>query len=144
MNRKTYPSASSIIVRFRDLDAFGHVNNAVFLSYLEMGRAEYWKQVFGLKDYSKVDFILAHVSIDYRSPAYMGEVLRIYSRISKIGAKSFDFQQEIREAETGRLVAEAVTTQVMYDYKIGRSKPISSDFRMRVSEFEKVSQLDTL
>jgi acyl-CoA thioester hydrolase len=101
-----------------------------------MGRAHYWKEVFGIKDYSKVDFILAHVSIDYRSPGYMGETLLVYSKISKLGTKSFDFQYEIRESKTGRLIAEASTTQVMFDYAANRSKPIPTEMREKILTFE--------
>lgn len=135
--------ATPIKIRFRDTDALGHVNNAVYLSYLEMGRADYWNRLFGVSDFAKVDFIFAHASIDYRSPAFMGEDLIVHSRVSRIGTKSFDFQCEIREASGGRLVAEAVTTQVMYDYAAGKSKPVPGEVKEKLLAFEGAENVST-
>jgi acyl-CoA thioester hydrolase len=131
-----FKSKASIEVRFRDTDAFGHVNNAVYLSYIEMGRAHYWKDVFGLDDYSKVGFILAHVTIDFRSPAYMGETLLVWTRVPRLGTKSFDCQYEIRDKKSNRLIAEETSAQVMFDYSKNLSKPIPDSMKERIAKFE--------
>ena len=68
----SYKVHVDIQVRFRDTDAMRHVNNAVYLSYLELARMQYWKSLTGLKGYSLVEFIIARVQIDYRSPVKMG------------------------------------------------------------------------
>ena len=53
--------------RFRDTDAMGHINNAVYVTYLEVARQEYWRAFTGAEDYRREPFILAHVTIDFRS-----------------------------------------------------------------------------
>src|SRR5262249_1636787 len=63
--------------RFRDTDAMGHLNNAVYVTYLEIARQAYWENAFRQSDYSRVPFILAHVTIDFRSEALVSEVLEI-------------------------------------------------------------------
>jgi len=123
-------------VRFRDTDALGHVNNAVYLTYLEIERTHYWKHLFNITDLRKAGFIIAHASIWYRSPAYQGETLLVSGRISRLGTKSFDFEYEIREASSNRLVAEALTTQVMYDYEVQKSIAIPYDIRKTILAFE--------
>ena len=77
--------------RFRDTDAMGHINNAVYVTYLEVGRQEYWKRFRQASDYRRVPFILANVEIDFRSEALVNEVLAIAVRADWIGTRSFAF-----------------------------------------------------
>jgi acyl-CoA thioester hydrolase len=122
--------------RFRDTDAMGHVNNAVYITYLEVARQEYWRALNGTRDYGRVPFILAHVSIDFRSEALMDEVLLLCVRCDWIGGKSFGFAYEIREQQSGRLVVEATSVQVCYDYDLKQSIPMPPGLRRAVEAFE--------
>jgi acyl-CoA thioester hydrolase len=135
-NIGAYRLMVEVPVRFRDTDAMGHVNNAVYLTYLELARERYWREVFGLVDYSKIDLILARVEIDFRSPSRSGETIVVGIRASTIGTRSFEFTCEAWEMQTRRLVLEARTTQVMYDYEAGRTKPMSEEARKTILAFE--------
>ncbi len=104
-----------IPVRFRDTDAMGHVYNAVYLSYLEVGRQKYWERFTRQTSYENVPFVLAHVCIDFRAEARVGETVRVYLRTSWVSARSFGMQYELRERDSDRLVAQAETVQVTYD-----------------------------
>ncbi len=122
--------------RFRDTDAMGHINNAVYVTYLEVARQEYWRAFKQDEDYRVVPFILAHVDIDFRSEALMKETLELCIRCSHVGTKSFGFEYAIREATTQRLVVSARTVQVFYDYATKTSKPCPSEMRERLEAFE--------
>jgi acyl-CoA thioester hydrolase len=122
--------------RFRDTDAMGHINNAVYITYLEVGRQEYWKRLSAVQDYQRVPFILAHVTIDFRSEAMVHELLEVATRCDWIGTRSFAFGYEIREKAGRRLVVEAATVQVCYDYEAKRSIPMPADLRSRLEAFE--------
>lgn len=123
-------------LRFRDTDAMGHVNNAVYLSYLELARMKYWETLLAARDYSAVDFILARVEIDYRSPAKLGTELEVGIRAANFKGSSWDFEYRVVEKESGRLVAEARTVQCFYDYAKGRVKRMDPEVRRRLAEFE--------
>lgn len=123
-------------VRFRDTDAMGHVNNAIYLTYFEVARQHYWKRLTGLKSYSDIDFILAHASIDFRSPAFVGETLQVGLRASEMRNSSFVFEYLILEAASQRVVATGKTVQVMYDYEMKRSKPLSPELREKIERLE--------
>ena len=113
-------------VRFSDTDAMGHVNNAAYLSYLEEARFAYMRRLFDVKDWREIRIILARVEIDYRSPAFCGETLAVGIRTSKVGGASFDAAYRITDKASERLVAEAKTVQVWYDYetnKVARIPP---------------------
>ena len=125
-----------IVPRFRDTDAMGHINNAVYVTYLEVARQQYWRAFSGGEDYRRVPFILAHVQIDFRSEALVSEVLDIGIRCDWIGNKSFAFGYEIREPASRRLVVEATTVQVCYDYEAKHSVPMPAELRRQIEAFE--------
>jgi acyl-CoA thioester hydrolase len=117
-----YPFEHRERVRFRDCDAMGHVNNAVFSTYLEEARIG----VLG----GLTPFILARVEIDFRSQLRAGEQIEIGTRCSRIGTKSFDLEHVIAVGD--RVVAEAKSVLVAYDYKLGASVPVSDELRARL------------
>lgn len=122
--------------RFRDTDAMGHINNAVYVTYLEVARQRYWVALDGTQDYRRVPFILAHVTIDFRSEALVDEVLDIGCRCETIGSKSFTFGYEIRERASSRLCVEARTVQVCYDYEHKQSIPVPAGLRAALERLE--------
>ncbi len=111
-------------VRFRDCDAMGHVNNAVYSTYLEEARIGVLGALSG--------FILARVEIDFRAELRMGEEIEVRTRCSRIGTKSFDLEHVIA-ASAGRVVAEAKSVLVAYDYERGESVPVSDELRERLN-----------
>jgi acyl-CoA thioester hydrolase len=128
-------------VRFRDTDAMGHVNNAVYHSYLEYARMKYFEQVTGLRDYRRADFILARVELDYRSPVVVGEELEVGVRCSALRRTSFELAYRVVEKGSGRLVAEGRTVQACYDYARGRVKRLDEEQRRAIAEFENDPEL---
>jgi acyl-CoA thioester hydrolase len=125
-----------LMPRFRDTDAMGHINNAVYITYLEVARQAYWQELDAQSDYRRVPFILAGVKVDFRSEALMKETLELALRCSWIGTKSFGFDYEIREKTTRRLVVEATSVQVCYDYTLKQSIPMPPELRRRIEGFE--------
>ena len=136
MANSGFTISHGITPRFRDTDAMGHINNAVYVTYLEVARQEYWRAFTRNDDYRRVPFILAGVQIDFRSEALVSEVLEVGIRCDWIGNKSFAFAYEIREKHSGRLVVEATTVQVCYDYEAKRSVPVPDDLRRNLERFE--------
>ncbi|HEX2310920.1 MAG TPA: thioesterase family protein [Vicinamibacterales bacterium] len=118
-------------VRFRDCDGLGHVNNAVYLTYLEQARFAFWQRLTGVSGIPR-SFILARVECDYRVQATAGDRLVVRLRVTAVGKSSFTFEYEIVNARTREVVATARTVQVMYDYQAGRSIPVPDDIRARL------------
>ena len=110
-------------VRFRDCDAMGHVNNAVYSTYLEEARIGV---LGGLSE-----LILARVEIDFRSELRAGEEVEVRTRCPRIGTKSFDLDHVLTAG--GRVVAEAKSVLVAYDYELGESVPLPDDLRARLT-----------
>jgi len=122
-------------VRFRDCDAMGHVNNAVYLTYLEIARFAYWKAADIGRLEGDISYIMARVEIDFRASAKTGDVLVVAIAIRGFGKSSFSMEYEIRD-QSGRLVATAKSVQVAYDYAADKSVPVPDFLRAKISEFE--------
>lgn len=107
---------SSLNVRTYECDAYGHVNNAVYLHYLEYGRHKYLKAI-GF-DYAKVvdsgyGLYVARIEIDYKQPAFPGDDLVIHSKPIKKGAVSGVMHQRILRGDD--LIVEAKVTWAFVD-----------------------------
>jgi acyl-CoA thioester hydrolase len=126
-------------VRFVDCDPLGHVNNAVYLSYLEQARFGLWKRLWGFTGETATTaargagLILARVECDYRRPATYGDTLEVRLGLAGIGRTSFTYDYEIVDANTRALVAEARTVLVVYDYREGKPVAIEEPTRADLS-----------
>jgi acyl-CoA thioester hydrolase len=126
-----------ITVRFRDIDAMGHVNNAVFFTYLETARIDYMRDVvFQLKgrDLTQVELILAQISCQFQAPIFYGQSVEVGTRVVEMRNSSFIIEHRI-EAD-GQLAALAEAVVVHYDYQAGRSVRIPDEIRARVEAFK--------
>ena len=124
--------AFPIEVRFRDLDALGHVNNAVYLTYLESARIAWWMHVTARRDLSALDMILARVELDYRSPVGYGESLEVGVRCASVRRSSLSVESLIAARDGGRVVAQSRKVLVHYDYAAQRSRPLPEELRQKL------------
>jgi acyl-CoA thioester hydrolase len=118
-------------VRFRDLDPMGHVNNAVFLTYVESARVEFLKQLGVAPTLEELGIIVARVEIDFRAPVRFGDEVEVTAWVSRFGGKSFDLVHELRV--DGSIVAEAKTVLVTYDYSKREPVPIPDAWREKLA-----------
>jgi acyl-CoA thioester hydrolase len=127
----------TIPMRFRDLDAMGHVNNAVYLTYFEEGRKEFFVNVLGSISPEDFPFILAQVTCNYIRPIELSErVVREYIWISKTGKKSFMFSYEItRDDDPAWVFSTGSSVQVFYDYEKAESLVIPESFKNRIADY---------
>jgi acyl-CoA thioester hydrolase len=125
----------AVEVPYGDIDAMGHLNNVAYLRYLEWARQKYWLAMRDSAEFWKIDFVVARAEIDYRSSVQMGELLEIEIHVSRLGTSSFDFTYRVTGPD-GRLVADAKTTQVCYDWERRAAKPLSAERRGEIERFE--------
>lgn len=129
-----------IEIRFGDLDAMGHVNNAKYLTYMETARVHYFRQL-GLWNgpSGTVGPIMAKATVEYRLPLDLSDsAARVYTRCCRLGHKSFDVEHLIVRERDGAaaVAASGVIVLVAFDYQAGLSVPIPDDWRGRISAFE--------
>ena len=132
-------------VRLSDTDAMGHVNNARYLTYIEIARVAYYEHVTGNPlpigaHGAEEGMILAEIRMTYRSTSFYGETLTVESRVERIGRTSFGMVHRITAPETrygpARLVAVADSTLVAYDYTDECPIPVPDEWRTAMEAFE--------
>ncbi len=129
---------TSVPVRFRDIDAFGHVNNAVVSSYVEQARVTYLRDVLDLDPIGPEDrmpLILAMIQVEYLSPIFLEDRLDVGSRVDWVGNTSIGMSHELR-AEGGRDLARSTSVLVTYDYAQARPMPVPDDWRTALRAHE--------
>ena len=119
--------------RFSDLDPMGHVNNAVYLTWIENARIEFLRRVgaFDQPDTSEMTMILARAEVDFRAPLGFGDRIEIGVRTARLGTKSFDLEYELRCGD--RVVAQAKTVLVAYDYEAKASRELPDEWRRQLA-----------
>ncbi|MBX0328145.1 acyl-CoA thioesterase [Oscillochloris sp. ZM17-4] len=127
-----FPFIHWLDVRFRDLDSLGHVNNAVYATYLESARIDFYSQLTGLP-LEQLNIILAELTISYKTPAFFNDRLGVGVRIASFGTKSFSMEYAIARAADEALIASARSVLVMYDYAAGRTVPVPDELRRRAA-----------
>ena len=118
-------------VRFRDLDPMGHVNNAVFLTYLEQARVAFFSEMGAATGLEDMNMIVARVEIDFKAPVRLGQEVEVSVRASRFGTKSFDPDYELRV--DGGLVAVAKSVQVAFDYSRREPVAVPAEWREKLS-----------
>jgi len=114
-----------IEIRWRDVDALRHVNNAVYATYLEECRDGWLARALG-DDAPLWDYVLARVAIDFRNEVSLGEeAVLARATLVRIGTSSLTLREEIRKLD-GTIAAEAESVIVARDPETGRSRPLTA------------------
>lgn len=133
-----YKFKTPIYIRFSDLDAFGHVNNAVYLTYFEIARTDYFKEIIQW-NWDETNLILGKSEISYLKPLKLGDQICCYVRTSRIGNSSFDVDYVIvKTTETGeeQVCTTGQTVCIHYDYKTYKSVLIPENETRKMMDFE--------
>jgi len=135
-----YRHRTTLQVRFRDIDAFGHVNNAVFFSYVELARIRYLLDVLEPDEpFDRLPLILARVELDYRSPITFGAEVVVDTRVERVGRTSFAMSHRMTVEPGGRLAGDVQTVLVVYDYATASPIPVPDDWRRRIAAHERTT-----
>jgi acyl-CoA thioester hydrolase len=125
---KGFPFACAVELRYGDVDAMNHVNNAVYVTFLETARLRLWQTHFAFSGSARdIPLIVARVAVDYRSPVSLEEPVEVGVGVKEVGRTSFTLAYRVEAS--GRVAAEAETVQVLYDYGRGRPVPITGEVR---------------
>ena len=132
----------SIEVRFSDIDTFGHVNNARYLTYMEQARIGYFRHL-GLwwpQDAPETGLILANAQVTFLQPILLEHQVKIGVRIPRLGNKSFPLHYRLEDANSGEVFATGETVQVCYDYRARQTIPIPASWRQVIAAFEHLAE----
>jgi acyl-CoA thioester hydrolase len=128
-----------ITIRYRDLDPQGHVNNAVYLTYLESARIGYYQQVgiYNPDQTLLTGMVVVRNEIDYLAPIQLGTRLQVGLRVEKLGTKSITFTFQMASEPDGTLLARGKSVMVTYDNEKEQGIPIPPEWREKIIQYEK-------
>lgn len=130
-----------IQVRWNDLDALGHVNNAIYVTYFEIARGHFMLEACPGWDWNKDMFLIANVNVDFRKELLLtADDPRVMVKTSQIGTKSFVLEYAIVSNNGGDVTvyATGTTTQVMFDMKTRHTMEVPQWVRESLTAFDKL------
>ncbi len=132
-----YKYKTPITIRFSDIDAVGHVNNAIYLTYFEEARLKYWREAIEW-DISKSGVIVGRSEVNYLKPITLNDEIACYVRTTRIGNSSFDIMHVlVKLTEHGEeICTTGKTVCISYDYRANKSVSIPHTERARLIEFD--------
>ena len=125
-----------IPIRYADIDAQRHLNNVAYFTFMEQARVDYLREI-GLwpgEDFDSIGMILAQTTCIYKAPAYLWETVTVWTRVSTLGNKSFQFEYRL-ETDRGE-IATGNSVQVCYDYDRKKSLPLPDGWRRSIIAYE--------
>ena len=136
-NLNDFHYKTTLPIRFADIDAFGHVNNAIYLTYFEIARSSYWTEVVQW-DWETMGIIIGRAEVNFIKPIKLNDQVLAYVRTSRIGNSSFDLEYVLVKVNNG--VEEVCTTGstvcIAFDYSLNQSSAIPEAQKLKMITFE--------
>lgn len=127
-------------IRFVDTDMLGHVNNSIYLSFMEYARINYFRAVLGANvNWNSRGIIVGKAIIDYKVPIFFRDNLVVKTRVSRLGKKSFDMEYQLVHITPDKkevLKATGVTVMVCYNYEENKTIEIPTEWREKIAKLE--------
>jgi len=145
MAQSDFRFKTPVRVRWMECDAQGIVYNGAYLGYLEVGQAEYYRNlgfaIYTIPESGYIDFAVVKSTLEFKAPAKVDEIIDLYVRVSKIGNTSLTLNMEIYPEDSDRLLTEIETIYVGYDAATESSKPVPEDIRRLITHYEDTGEI---
>lgn len=124
-------------IRFNDIDMLGHMNNGVYLTFMDLGKAHYFNDVMGRRvDWHNINVVVVNINVNFYAPTYLDSKISVLTAVTHISQHSMTMEQRIVDTDTGEVKCMAVTIMAGYDVKTATSRPIDPDWRAALEAWE--------
>ncbi len=138
VKEEVFRSSLPIQIRFNDIDALGHINNNVYLSYFDLGKITYFDNLkASYVSWTDGMIVVARIEVDFIAPVFYKEKIAVETKITKVGNKSAVFLQQVRNTLTNEIKCRSTSVVVAYNPKTMTAMPIPEIWRNGMSEFER-------
>ncbi|WP_232702256.1 acyl-CoA thioesterase [Halobacterium wangiae] len=124
---------TSVDVRYQDHDTMGHVNNAIYVTYMEEARTGYLRDELGVAA-DDLSMVVAHLEVDFHRPVQYADEVEVAVSVTDVGESSFTMVYEVRDDEG--VTVEGETVQVILDPETGSSAPVPEAWRESIRVLE--------
>lgn len=136
MEEITFHHTLPIQLRFNDVDKFGHVNNAVYFSFYDLGKTDYFSSVCPHVDWEKDGIVVVHIEADFVAQIFGSDHIAVQTAVTEIGKKSFRLMQRVIDRDTGEVKCTGTSVMVAFDLEKHQSKPLTEEWIKAICEFE--------
>ena len=145
MPKADFKFKTPVRVRWMECDAQGIVYNGAYLGYLEIGQAEYYRNlgfaIYVIPKSGYFDFAVVKSTLEFKAPARVDEIIELHVRVSNIGNTSLTLNMEIYPEGNERLLTSIETIYVGYDAETESTKRVPDDIRRLVTHFEQTGEV---
>ena len=145
MPKADFKFKTPVRVRWMECDAQGIVYNGAYLGYLEIGQAEYYRNlgfaIYVIPRSGYFDFAVVKSTLEFKAPARVDEIIELHVRVSNIGNTSLTLNMEIYPEGNERLLTSIETIYVGYDAETESTKRVPDDIRRLVTHFEQTGEV---
>ena len=124
-------------MRFNDIDMLGHLNNSVYLTFMDLAKARYFHDVNGGEvDISKIGIVIVNINANFCSPTFFNEEIEVETAVVAIGEKSLKIEQRIYRLPDRQVKCSCTTIMSGFDIKTNTSIPIAPEWVEKIERYE--------
>ena len=128
-----------IQLRFNDIDPMGHINNAVIMEFLDLGKAEYFTRLGLAPEEGDFTVMVVHVEVDFQSQIRMHDPIHVVTHVDHFGNKSLSVKQQVVNSDTNKVCATCRTVMAGYCRSTGESAVIPNTIKEAILRYEEDS-----
>ena len=133
---KVFRHVLPIQIRFNDVDKFGHVNNTIYFQFYDTAKTDYFAAVCKDVDWESVAIVVVKIEAEFLSQIKAGEHIAARTRVTKIGNKSFQLEQDIINVDTQEVKCRCLSVMVLYDLINHQSMPFPDNWRQAICQYD--------
>lgn len=124
-------------IRFNDIDMLGHLNNGVYLTFMDLGKARYFDDVLGYNlNWHEMKAAVVNINVNFYAPTYLDSKISVLTAVTHISQHSLKMEQRIVDVDSGEVKCDAVTIMAGFDVKTATSQPIDPRWREAIERWE--------
>ncbi len=124
-------------LRFNDIDALGHLNNSIYLQFMDLGKSAYFSAVMPDRiDWKRVNIVVVNINCDFFAPTYFHEPIEVFTTVTSISERSMRIEQRVINSVTGEVKCVGHTIMAGFDPLTAQGAPLDPSWVNAISAFE--------
>lgn len=124
-------------LRINDIDFLGHLNNIVYLSLFDLGKARYFEEIMGGPiSADNASLVIVNINIDFFAATFFDEPVEVWTAIASVGDRSVKLEQRLVNSATGEVKSICRTVMAGFDPKTNQGAPLNEEWVEKAAGFE--------
>ncbi len=134
---KSFRHRMPLQMRFNDIDMLGHLNNSVYLTFMDLAKTRYLMEILGGKlEWDKIGVVIVNINCNFFAPTFFEDKIEVETAVVAIGEKSLTIEQTIYSPDTGQVKCECRTIMSGFDVRTNTSAKIPDEWIEALEKYE--------